>query len=365
VRPRSVLIVLGITLGTLLVLSLGYLAWRAITWILIAAFLAMALNPLVEWVQRRGLSRGMASTAVFLGAAVVFSAVGFLLIPPLVRQVVDFVEAVPGLIEELDRGRGPFGFIERKLHLVDRIQQGLDEGGASGVLGFTTPVVDAARAVVATVFSAIAISFLTFFMLLDGRRWLGSFLDAVPDPARPRWERVFTGIYRTVGGYVAGNLLISLAAAVVAGLTLFAVGVPYPIPLAILVAILDLIPLVGAALATAILSLVALTESFTAAAIVAVVLIVYQQFENHVLQPLVYGRSVQLSPLAVLISVLVGAELAGVLGALAAIPVGGSISVIASELLRWRRESIVETPPGVRLAEEPAEPPGDGSSGRE
>jgi predicted PurR-regulated permease PerM len=176
---------------------------------------------------------------------------------------------------------------------------------------------------------------------------------------------VFTGIYRTVGGYVAGNLLISLAAAVVAGLTLFAVGVPYPIPLAILVAILDLIPLVGAALATAIVSLVALTESFTAAAIVAVVLIVYQQFENHVLQPLVYGRSVQLSPLAVLISVLVGAELAGVLGALAAIPVGGSISVIASELLRWRRETIVETPPGVRLAEEPAEPPGDGNSGRE
>jgi len=357
VRPRSVLIVLGITLATLFVLSLGYLAWRAITWILIAAFLAMALNPLVELVQRRGFSRAMAATIVFLGAFITLGAIGFLLIPPLAREVVDFVEAAPGLVRELDQGRGPFGFIERKLHLVDRIQKAIDEGGAGAVLGFATPVADAARAVVATIYSGIAIAFLTFFMLLDGRRWINALLDLSPDPARPRWERMFAGIYRTVGGYVAGNLLISIAAAIVAGITLFAVGVPYALPLAILVGILDLIPLVGAALATVLVCLVALTESFTAAAIAAVVLVLYQQFENHVLQPLVYGRSVELSPLAVLVAVLVGAELAGVLGALAAIPVAGSVSVIATELVRWRRESRVATPAGINLAEEVDEPP--------
>ena len=357
VRPRSVLIVLGITLATLFVLSLGYLAWRAITWILIAAFLAMALNPLVELVQRRGFSRAMAATIVFLGAFITLGAIGFLLIPPLAREVVDFVEAAPGLVRELDQGRGPFGFIERKLHLVDRIQKAIDEGGAGAVLGFATPVADAARAVVATIYSGIAIAFLTFFMLLDGRRWINALLDLSPDPARPRWERMFAGIYRTVGGYVAGNLLISIAAAIVAGITLFAVGVPYALPLAILVGILDLIPLVGAALATVLVCLVALTESFTSAAIVAVVLVLYQQFENHVLQPLVYGRSVELSPLAVLVAVLVGAELAGVLGALAAIPVAGSVSVIATELVRWRRESRVATPAGINLAEEVDEPP--------
>jgi predicted PurR-regulated permease PerM len=362
VRPRSVLIILGITLATLFVLSLGYLAWRAITWILIAAFLAMALNPLVELIQRRGFSRAMASTIVFLGAFIILGAIGFLLIPPLAREVIDFVEAAPGLVRELDQGRGPFGFIERKLHLVDRIQKAIDEGGAGSVLGFATPVADAARAVVATIYSGIAIAFLTFFMLLDGRRWINALLDVVPDPARPRWERVFAGTYRTVGGYVAGNLLISIAAAIVAGLTLFAVGVPYVIPLAVLVGILDLIPLVGAALATLLVCLVALTESFTAAAIVAVVLVLYQQFENHVLQPLVYGRSVQLSPLAVLVAVLVGAELAGVLGALAAIPVAGTVSVIAAELVRWRRESVVATPAGVNLAEDVDEPPRDRES---
>ena len=363
VRPRSVLIVLGLTLATLSFLSLGYLAWRAITWIVIAAFLAMALNPLVEYVQRRGFSRAMAATVVFVTAFVVLGAIGFLLIPPLAREVIDFVEAAPGLIRELDQGRGPFGFLERKLHLVDRVQKAIENGGAGSALGFATPVADAVRTVVSTIYSGIAIAFLTFFMLLDGRRWVGGILDVVPDPARPRWERVFAGIYRTVGGYVAGNLLISIAAGIVAGITLFAVGVPYAIPLAILVGILDLIPLVGAAIATVLVSVVALTESFTAAAIVAVVLILYQQFENHVLQPLVYGRSVKLSPLAVLIAVLVGAELAGILGALAAIPVAGSISVIATELLRWRRESMVATPAGVNLAEHAAEdPPADGDS---
>ena len=116
----------------------------------------------------------------------------------------------------------------------------------ASALGFATPVADAVRAVVSTIYSGIAIAFLTFFMLLDGRRWVGGILDVVPDPARPRWERVFAGIYRTVGGYVAGNLLISIAAGIVAGVTLFAVGVPFAIPLAILVGILDLIPLVGA-----------------------------------------------------------------------------------------------------------------------
>jgi predicted PurR-regulated permease PerM len=135
----------------------------------------------------------------------------------------------------------------------------------------------------------------------------------------------------------------------VTGVTLFALGVPYAIPLGLLVAILDLIPLVGATIATVIVGLVSLTEGLVPAIIVVAILVAYQQFENHVLQPLVYGRSVQLSALAVLIAVLVGAELAGILGALAAIPVAGSLSVVVTELLRWRRDQMIETPPGAVL----------------
>jgi predicted PurR-regulated permease PerM len=360
VSPRAVVKVVAIVLGVLFVLSLGYLAWKAIASLFVAAFLAMALDPAVRFFERRGMRRPVAATVVFVLAFAAAAGAGFLLIPPLVSQVVAFVEAVPDLIRELDRGRGPLGFIEREFGLVDRIERALEDGGAAAALGFTTPVVDAARAAVATVFSLFAIAFLTFFMLLDGRRWAGHILEAVPDGARPRWERVFQGIYRTVGGYVAGNLLISFCAGVVAGLTLFAAGVPYAVPLGFLVAILDLIPLIGAAVATAVVGLVSLTEGFVPALIVIIVLLVYQQLENHVLQPLVYGRSVQLSPLAVLAAVLIGAELAGILGALAAIPVGGSVAVIASEVMRWRRETMIETPAGVRLAEDDSGPPDSG-----
>jgi predicted PurR-regulated permease PerM len=119
----------------------------------------------------------------------------------------------------------------------------------------------------------------------------------------------------------------------------------------------NLVPLIGAPIAAVlIVAITFVSESWLDGAIVAAVLLVYQQFENHVIQPLIYGRAVNLSPLAVLVSVLLGAQLGGILGAIAAIPIGGSISVIASELLRWRRESMIDTPAGVNLGEEAIEP---------
>ena len=323
--------VLGVVLAVFAILALGYLAWRAITWVFIAAFLAMALNPAVDLFESRGFGRGRSATIVFILAALVFGGLGFLLFPPLIRESVNFVEELPDLIAQMDKGRGPFGFVERKFHIVDRVREAIENGGAGGVLGVATPVVSVIQTVVSTVFSVVAIAFLTFFMLFDGRRWIHAFLDFVPNQQRPRWERVFEGVYRTVGGYVTGNLLISLAAGVVAGLLLFALGVPYALPLGVLVAILDLIPLIGATIATVAIAAVALTQGILPCLIVAGVMIAYQQLENHVLQPLVYGRSVKLSPLAVLIAVLVGAEVAGVLGALAAIPIAGSVAVIAGE----------------------------------
>jgi predicted PurR-regulated permease PerM len=348
VRPRTIAVVLGVTLGTLFLLSLGYLAWQAITWIFIAVFFSMALNPAVVFFERRGLRRAYATTLVFVLACIAIAGIAFAVIPPLVREVVGFVEDTPALLRELDQGRGPLGFIERDFHLVDRAERALEGGGAGGALGFTKPAIGVIQTIFTTVLSIVAIAFLTFFMLLDGRRWVEGFLDFVSAGSRPRFERVFEGIYRTVGGYVTGNLLISLAAGATATVLLLALGVPYAVPLGLLVAILDLIPLIGATIATLAVAAVALvTEGWLKAVIVIGVLLLYQQLENHVLQPLVYGRSVKLSPLAVLIAVLIGAELAGILGALAAIPIGGSIAVIAKELMRWRRETMIETPPGA------------------
>ena len=158
------------------------------------------------------------------------------------------------------------------------------------------------------------------------------FYGLVPEASRPRWRKVGTDIYRTVGGYVVGNLVISLIAGVLDDRGARVLGVPYAVALGLLVAILDLIPLAGATLAAIIVARSAFIHSIVAGIVLIVFFIVYQQVENHVLQPVVYSRTVQLSPLVVLISVLVGAELAGMLGALAAIPVAGAIQVLVAAL---------------------------------
>src|SRR5262249_12098468 len=161
--------------------------------------------------------------------------------------------------------------------------------------------------------------------------------------AQPRWRKVGHDVYRTVGGYVTGNLAISLIAGISITVVLLILGVPYAVALGLLVAILDLIPLAGATIAGIIVVGISFLHSVPAGIIVAVFFIVYQQLENHFLQPVIYGRTVQLSPLVVLVAVLVGAELAGILGALAAIPVAGSFQVVVRDLLAHRRGVIVET----------------------
>jgi predicted PurR-regulated permease PerM len=173
-------------------------------------------------------------------------------------------------------------------------------------------------------------------MLLEGPAWMERLYGVLPAGKQSRWRAIGHDIYRTIGGYVTGNLTISLIAGVVSTIVLLIVGVPYAVALGLLVAILDLIPLAGATIAAIVVTTVAFLDTTTSGVIVLVFFIVYQQLENHVLQPVVYGRTVQLSPLAVLISVLIGAELAGVIGALAAIPVAGAIQVILRDWLQHR-----------------------------
>ena len=357
VRPRTVLVVLGITVLVGVALLLGYLAFHVLTWILIAALLAAALNPAVEAFERRGLRRGLAATVVFLLALLGLTLVGLLVIPPLVEQVREFIEAVPDFTDDLIAGRGPLGFLQDEYQLVDRVREEIERRGPAGVLGFSEPVLDLLRSIVTAVVGLIAIIFLTYFMLLEGPRTIHRVLHLLPDTTRVRYERVGQEIYRTISGYVSGNLLISLIAGTVSTAVLFGVGSDYAIALGLLVAILDLIPLAGATLAAIVVTTVILVETdWIRALIVLGFFIGYQQFENHVLQPLVYGRTVQMSPLAVLCAVLVGAELAGILGAFVAIPMAGSLLAITREVLLYRRESAIETPPGVSIApEEPVE----------
>jgi predicted PurR-regulated permease PerM len=343
VRPRTILLVLGMTVLVGLALVLVYLAWRPLTWILIATLLAAALNPAVEAIERRGLGRAWAATVVFVVALLVVTGIGFLIVPPLVTQVTDFGNAVPDFIDDLTAGRGPLGWLQDEYQIVDRIREAIEKQGVGGILGLGGPVLDVVRSVVTAVVGAITVIFLTYFMLLEGPRTIRGILGLLPESTRPRYERVGRDIYRAISGYVTGNLLISLVAGTLSTIVLFAMGSEYAVALGLLVAILDLIPLAGATLAAILVSTVIFIETdWLRCLIVIGFFVAYQQFENHVLQPLVYGRTVQLSPLAVLCAVLIGAQLAGILGALLAIPIAGSLIAVVREVLLYRRDAATE-----------------------
>jgi predicted PurR-regulated permease PerM len=338
-RPRTVLVVLGIILAAVVMIRIVQAAQGVLIWVGVAVFLALALNPAVEWLLGRGVPRrGLAVGITFVAALLVIAALAATIVPTVVDQVNDFVDAVPGYVEDLTAGRGRLGFLERDYHITERVRDALSEGGASKVLGLSGTAVAVTKGVVTAVVAVLTIAFLTFFMLLEGPKWVERLYSLLPEEKQSRWRGIGDQIYRTVGGYVTGNLLISLIAGIASTGVLTILGVPYALALGLLVAILDLIPLAGA------VSTVAFLDSVQSGIIVLIFFIVYQQLENHVLQPIVYGRTVQLSPLAVLIAVLIGAELAGVVGALAAIPVAGTIQVILVDWLAHRRPR--QAPPG-------------------
>jgi predicted PurR-regulated permease PerM len=339
-RPRTILRVLLIVVSVAVVLEVIWIARHVIAWVLIALFLALALDPLVGWIERRGrLKRGPAIALTYLIVLAVIVAVGATFIPKLVDEVNGFVQALPNYVHDLTHGRGRLGFLERKYQVVEKVREQVQKGGATRVLGLSGAALSITKSIITIIAATVTIVFLTFFMLLEGRGWVDRVYSLMPEESQPRWRRVGHDIYRTVGGYVTGNILISLIAGGSITIVLVIMGVPYAAALGLLVAFLDLIPLAGATVAGIIVCLVAFLHSVPAGIVVLVFFVVYQQLENHFLQPVIYGRTVQLSPLAVLVSVLVGAELAGILGALAAIPVAGSLQVVIRDQLAHRRSA--------------------------
>lgn len=344
-RPRTILVVLGVVLAVAAAIGFVVLAQAGLTLITVALFLALALNPAVEFFQRRGMGRGLAVAWVYLLVVVFFALLASVFIPPLVTQITKFVDALPGLVQDLTKGRGPLGFLERKYHVVEEVRKATKQG-ASGLPGVAAPALGVAEGVATTIGGVFIIGFLTLFMLLEGPEWRARISALIPDRHRPPAERIGSGVYKAVSGFVTGNLLASFLAGIVATIILLAAGVPYAVPLGLFTAIIEVIPYIGPAVVTLLLSLVALTVSPLAAAVVFGLMAVYHLVEGHTLRPLIYGRALNLSALAVLVAIIIGTEVAGILGALAAIPVAGSIQVILTELLE-QREHAGGKPPAV------------------
>jgi predicted PurR-regulated permease PerM len=335
-RASTVLSIVGLILAVAILLKVVWISRQVLVWVLIAIFFALALNPAVEWFQRRGIrSRGLAAGLTLLLVIAGIAGLGALFIPTLVHEVNGFVQALPGYVDDITHRRGRLGFLESKYHVTQRVKDAVQSGGATRVLGLTGTAVAITKGIISFIVATVTITFMTFFMLLEGPAWMERLYGLLPTRSQEKWRGIGHQIYVTVGGYVTGNLLISVVAGLTTTLVLIALGVPFAVALGLLVGILDLIPLAGATIAAIIVCSIGFIHSIVAGIVLIVFFVVYQQIENHILQPVVYSRTVQLSPLAILISVLIGAQIAGVLGALGAIPVAGTIQVL---LVSWLQE---------------------------
>lgn len=344
-RVRTILTVLGLVMVVWGLVRVVSVAQQVVVWFFMALFLALAINPFVEWLQRHGVRRrGLASGTAFLLVVLGIVLIGALFVPTLVTNVNHFVDAVPGYVHDATTGKGRLGFLETKYHVVEKVKEQIHNGGAKRLLGLSGAALSVTLSVLNLVVAVLTVAFMTFFMLLEGPVWMERLYGLMPEKSQPRWRAVGRDVYRTVGGYVTGNLLISLVAGSLTTLVLLVLGVPYAVALGLIVAILDLIPLAGATIAMVIIGGVSFLHSIPAGIIVVVFFLIYQQLENQILQPVVYNRTVRLSPLLILISVLLGAALAGILGALAAIPVAGAIQVLIVDYLRARREGAIDEP---------------------
>jgi predicted PurR-regulated permease PerM len=259
-------------------------------------------------------------------------------------------------VEDARNGEGAVGDLVERFELEEWVDENQDKIRDT-ISNFGAPAIDVVRRVFATIFAAITIVVLTILMVLESPKFSATILGMLPDRHRERVRGVAVDSCRAVSGYVFGNLLISVIAGLSAYTTLKLLGVPYAEVLGLFVAFSDLIPLVGATLGAVPSTLFAFLHSVTAGVVALIFFIVYQQFENHVLQVTIMSRTVKLNALTVFISVLVGIELLGILGALLAIPVAGVIQVITRDF--WdERKGRPTSQPTVGVDHVPVTEPG-------
>jgi predicted PurR-regulated permease PerM len=342
---RAIAKVILVTVAILGVLYLLYQVRSIVKMVFIAVFLAVALGPAVEFFQKRGrMPRSLAILMTYLAILGGIFGLGLLVVPPIVNGVNDLVDAVPGYVQDIRNNRTLRKY-DDKYHVTDKLNQEAKKlpnrlGDAAGALTSVTVGVFSAAVQLVTVLV------LTFFFLKDGQRMIEWWLRQLGPGRAPRARAVLDDVYRAVAGYVVGNFLISLIAGTSTYIVLKILDVPFAVPLAVLMAFLDLIPLVGATIGGVIIGIVCAITDFPSDVIVwGIFFIVYQQVENNLLQPVIYRRTVSVHPLLVLIAVLIGGSQLGVLGALLAIPVVAGIQIVVKDWWKARRGAIAVTGP--------------------
>jgi predicted PurR-regulated permease PerM len=303
--------------------------------ILVAAVLALGLDPVVGALERRGWRRGRAAVAVFAALFAAAAAIVLFTAAPLWGEIVDFANALPGYWDNLTH-TAAFENLTSTAGADDSIRNGLKDL-AAGLPDAASTLLGIFAGVFGSVLSLVTLTFLSLFLLMERvtiTDWLFGF--ATPEVER-RWRPVLEDSIRAVSSSLIGNVAISVVAATVAGLSAWAFGLPFPIVLAVITGFLDLIPQVGATIAAVILVAVALTVSTPAAIAMAIIQLIYQQVENYIVYPIVYREAVELSAFTTIVAVLIASSLLGVVGAILAVPFAAVIKILLGEAGAPRR----------------------------
>lgn len=328
---------LGVICAWLLVQAIMN-ARQVIVLIVVSMFLAIGLNPAVERLQRWKLPRGGAVAVVFLGLVTVFVGFGFAIVPPVTDGVTDFIDHLPGYIQQLqDNPR--IQELDRKHQVLEKARKAVTDPnfGQTALDG----AVGVGKVVLGGIFSTLTVLILTLYFLGSLPTIKTFFYRLAPRSRRARVALLGDEILVRIGGYVAGTITVAFIAGTVAYIFLMIMGLKFALPLALVVAVTALIPLVGATIGAVLVSAVAFFEQGTIACIVcAVFFLLYQQIENYIIHPRVMKRAVDVQPAVTIIAALIGGTLLGIVGALLAIPIAAAIALIIREVVVPRQETL-------------------------
>jgi predicted PurR-regulated permease PerM len=317
-----------------------------LTWLVVGAFFAVALSPLVGWVQRRllgGERRALATFLVFVVVFVVLGAVITAFAVPLVNEGTKVAGELPDQITAAKAGRGPIGDLLQRAHVLDWVQHNQAKI-SSFASRLTAPAAGILSGLATGIAGLVTVIVLAYLIVLEGPMLVDGTVSLFSPATGERIRRVGNDCAKSVTGYISGNLLISVICGGLTYVVLLVLGVPFAGLIGLFVGIADLVPLVGATIGGTVAVLAGFVHSTTAGIVVLVFFVLYQQLENHLLQPLIFARTVKLNPLTVIVAILIAAELMGVLGALLAIPVASMIQVIVRDIWDHRRGRMKDEP---------------------
>ncbi|MGZ4680312.1 MAG: AI-2E family transporter [Ilumatobacteraceae bacterium] len=334
---RTILATVSVIVATYALIIVVLAEKRIVMWVLLAGFMAVVLAPLVARVEGRlGGRRALAAGVVMIATLLIIVGTIALFVMPVRTQLVNIITDLPGTVHDAANGKGPVGHLVQRLHIEKYVKD--NEGKLTRTAArLSGSSFEAARQVFSFLFAFVTITLITFFFLCQSGAIGRAALNLLPHRRRGPAQRIASDAASAVSGYVIGNLIISVIAGVAAFGCLLALGVPSPVVLALFVAVADLIPLVGATLGAAVCVIAAYLHNPTAGIISVIFFIVYQQVENGLIYPWIMARKVNVSPLAILLSVLLAVELFGIVGALLAVPFSGALQVVVTAIRQERR----------------------------